>query len=168
MIASDVDGDPLTYQLMWGPYGAQSFTFNNSTGEFSYIPSREMRESVTIYPEYGYDAFRVTISDGTASVSPWVNLEVLTTNVAPTAYNAPEVNPADPVNGRISGSLNVYDPNGDAVTYAISGSPTRGTATVNSTTGVYTYTPFASERSAGGLDSFTVSRPTATTHRRSR
>ncbi len=168
VIASDVDGDPLTYQLMWGPYGAQSFTFNNSTGEFSYIPSREMRESATIYPENGYDSFRVTISDGTSSVSPWVNLEVLTINVAPIAYNAPEVNPADPVNGRISGSLNVFDPNWDAVTYAVSGSPTRGTATVDSATGVYTYTPFASERSAGGLDSFTVSRPTAATRRRSR
>ena len=83
VIASDVDGDPLTYQLLWGPYGAESFTFNNSTGEFSYVPSREMRESVTIYPEIGYDTFRVTISDGTASVSPWVNLEVSTINVAP-------------------------------------------------------------------------------------
>ena len=53
--------------------------------------------------------------------------------------------------------MNVYDPNGDAVTFAISGSPTRGTATVDRATGIYTYTPFESERIAGGLDTFTVS-----------
>ena len=156
VIASDVDGDPLAYQLMWGPYGASSFTFNNSTGEFSYIPSREMRENATLYPENNYDTFRVTISDGTTSVSPWVNLQVLSINVAPYAYNAPEVTPADPATGRVSGSMNVFDPNGDAVTYSISGSPRRGTAAVNSATGIYTYTPFASERSVGGLDTFTV------------
>ena len=110
-----------------------------------------------MYPENNYDTFRVTISDGTASVSPWVNMQVLSTNVAPSAYSAPEVPPADPVTGRVSGSINVYDPNGDVVIYAISGGPSRGTATVDAATGVYTYIPFGSERSAGGLDAFTVS-----------
>jgi len=157
VIASDVDGDPLSYQLLWGPYGASSFTFNSATGDFSYIPSQEMRENATVYPENNYDTFRVTISDGTASVSPWVNMQVLSTNVAPSAYSAPEVPPADPATGRVSGSINVYDPNGDVVTYAISGGPSRGTATVDAAAGVYTYTPFGSERSAGGLDAFTVS-----------
>ena len=157
VIASDADGDPLSYQLLWGPSGAESFTLNSSTGEFSYIPSREMRESAMLYPENNYDTFRVTISDRTASVSPWVNLQVAPIQMAPTAYYAPEVGSTDPATGRVSGSMNVFDPNGDAVTYAISGGPSRGTATVNAATGIYTYTPFASERAAGGLDTFTVS-----------
>ena len=91
VIASDVDGDPLSYQLLWGPYGASSFTFNSATSDFSYIPSQEMRENATMYPENNYDTFRVTISDGTASVSPWVNMQVASDDVAPSAYSAPEV-----------------------------------------------------------------------------
>ena len=154
---SDIDGNPLSYQLLWGPYGASTFTFDSSTGAFTYIPSREMRENATLYPENNYDTFRVTISDGTASVSPWVNLQIVPIQMAPYAYSAPEVGSADLATGGVSGSMNVYDPNGDAVTFAIGGAPSRGTATVNAATGIYTYTPFASERSAGGLDTFTVS-----------
>jgi hypothetical protein len=52
--------------------------------------------------------------------------------------------------------MNAFDPDGDTVTYAMSTGPTRGTATVNATTGIYAYTPSASERSLGGLDTFTV------------
>ena len=155
---SDIDGNPLSYQLLWGPSGASTFTFDSSTGAFTYIPSREMREYVTLYPGYNdYDTFRVTISDGTASVSPWINLRVTPIQMAPYAYAPPEVGSADLATGRVSGSMNVYDPDGDAVTFAISGAPSRGTATVNAAAGIYTYTPFASERSAGGLDTFTVS-----------
>ncbi|HZN78976.1 MAG TPA: beta-propeller fold lactonase family protein, partial [Mycobacterium sp.] len=155
---SDVDGDQLSYQLLWGPYGATTFSLDSSTGVFTYIPSREMRESATLYPGYAdYDTFRVTISDGTASVSPWVNLQVMPIQMAPVAYGPPEVPSADPATGRVSGSMNVYDPNGDRITFSMAGLPTRGTATVDSVTGVYTYTPFASQRSAGGLDTFVVS-----------
>jgi len=155
--ATDIDGDPLSYQLLWGPYGAESFTLDSSTGAFTYVPSRAMRENATLYPENNYDTFRVTISDGTASVSPWVNLEVVPIQMPPYAFSLPEVGSADPVTGRVSGSMNVYDPNWDTVTFSINGAPSRGTATVDSATGIYTYTPFASERSAGGIDTFTVS-----------
>ncbi len=155
---SDVDGDPLTYQLLWGPSGASSFTFDSSTGAFTYVPSREMREYVTLYPGYNdYDTFRVTISDGTASVSPWINMEVRPIQMAPYAYYPPEVRSADPATGAVSGSMNVYDPNWDTVSFSINSGPTRGTASVDSATGIYTYTPFASQRAAGGIDTFTVS-----------
>jgi YVTN family beta-propeller protein len=156
VVVSDADGDPLTYQLLWGPSGASSFSFNNSTGDFSYIPSEEMRQNATLYPENNYDTFRVTISDGTASVSPWINMQVLSTNVAPYAFSLPEVQPADPVTGRVSGSMNLFDPNDDPIVYSINSGPARGMATINAA-GIYTYSPYASERSAGGLDSFTVS-----------
>jgi YVTN family beta-propeller protein/VCBS repeat-containing protein len=159
VIASDADGNPLSYQLLWGPSGASSFTFNSSTGDFTYIPSQEMREYVTLYPGYNdYDTFRVTISDGTASVSPWINMRVTPIEMAPTAYGPPpQVPSADPATGRISGAMNVYDPNGDPVTFSIRSAPARGTASVDSATGIYTYTPLASQRSAGGIDTFTVS-----------
>jgi YVTN family beta-propeller protein/VCBS repeat-containing protein len=157
IIASDPDGNPLSYQVISGPWSASSFTFNSATGEFSYIPSQEKREYVTQWPGYDdYDYFQVVVSDGTASVSTSVNVLVSPIQMAPTAYYPPEVGSADPATGRVSGSMNVYDPNGDTVAYAISSGPSRGTATVNAATGIYTYTPSSSERSVGGLDSFTV------------
>lgn len=157
IIASDPDGNPLSYQVISGPWSASSFTFNSATGEFSYIPSQEKREYVTQWPGYDdYDYFQVVVSDGTASVSTSVSVLVSPIQMAPTAYYPPEVGSADPTTGRVSGSMNVYDPNGDTVAYAISSGPSRGTATVNAATGIYTYTPSSSERSVGGLDSFTV------------
>ena len=46
--------------------------------------------------------------------------------------------------------MGVFDPNYDAITYSILSAPGRGTATVN-TAGVYTYTPFASQRSPASI-----------------
>jgi VCBS repeat-containing protein len=92
VVASDADADPLSYQVVSGPWSASSFTFNSTTSEFSYVPSQEQREYVTQWPGYDdYDYFQVVVSDGAASVNTSVNVLVSPIQMAPTAYYPPEV-----------------------------------------------------------------------------
>ena len=77
IVATDIDGNPLSYQVVSGPWSAASFTLDSSTGNFSYIPSQEKREYVTLYPGYDdYDYFNVSVSDGTSSVRTSVSVLV--------------------------------------------------------------------------------------------
>ena len=85
-----------------------------------------------------------------------------TETVAPPANQAPGASPQSLTTDEetaISGAVTATDPDGDALTFSLAGSPTSGTATVNAD-GTFTYTPGASLQSlpAGGsaTDSFTV------------
>ncbi len=77
----------------------------------------------------------------------------------------------DPVSGVVTGAVIASDPDGNALTYTVTGAPTagplawataKGTVKLNPTTGAYTYTPTQDARLAAGatstadVDSFTV------------
>ncbi|MDT5013318.1 MAG: hypothetical protein QOH57_4935 [Mycobacterium sp.] len=82
-------------------------------------------------------------------------------NTAPTA--SPSKGLPDPVTGVVTGSINGADADGNTLSYAVSGVPTSGSLSVDSTTGAYTYTPTQAARLAAGVttaadfDQFTVS-----------
>ncbi|WP_331345228.1 retention module-containing protein [Cellvibrio sp. UBA7661] len=139
--ASDVDGDTLAYTVSGQPANG-TVTLNPATGGFIYTPN----------PNYnGSDSFVATISDGNGgSTTSRINIGVTPVNDAPTASNLNLTTDEDvPVNGAISAN----DPDGDTLSYSITGSPTSGTVVLNPATGTFTYTPNSGYT---GSDSFTV------------
>ncbi|WP_177175901.1 Ig-like domain-containing protein [Sphingopyxis sp. YR583] len=139
IIASDADGDPLTYTVTTAP--ANGTITINPNGSYTYTPKTGF---------VGSDSFTVTVSDGNGGTTTVaVPVTIVLVNNAP-AGSAPPVTTAEdtPVNGKITAA----DPNGDPLGYAITTAPANGTAVVNPD-GSYTYTPNAN---FSGNDSFIV------------
>lgn len=58
--------------------------------------------------------------------------------------------------GVVTGTLGAVDPDGDPLTYTVTGYPALGRVTVDQSTGAFTYTPVAGLADYGGTDTFTV------------
>jgi YVTN family beta-propeller protein len=96
----------------------------------------------------------------TSGGEPMMALAATVVNSAPAA--APTVNAPDDVNGgKVTGSLNATDVDGNPITYSVTGKPANGTVTVDRA-GNYAYTPTQAVRLAAGqtpgadTDGFTV------------
>jgi uncharacterized RmlC-like cupin family protein len=113
--ASDVEGSPLTYNITKSPTkGSLSGTSPNLT----YRPN-------TNYS--GADSFQFTAFDGSlTSLVATVSLTVTPVNDPPKANAGSKSGPED-INLPVT--LSATDPDGDALTYLISQSPTNGTLT---------------------------------------
>ena len=124
----DVDGDALSLQSV-GPASNGVTTIQGST--VLYTPSTDF---------HGTDAFVYDVSDGYGGIARGsVSVTVNSVNDAPVANDgiltAEEGGPA-------GGLLGASDPDGDTLTYAISGSASNGVlALIDASTGAYTYTP---------------------------
>ncbi|WP_306224535.1 Ig-like domain-containing protein [Bosea beijingensis] len=137
--ASDPDGDPLTYAVTTPP--ANGTLVVNADGSYTYTPNQNFN---------GPDSFTVAVSDpqGNTILVP-VSFTVAPVNDPPVANPSPLVVTEDTP---AIGSLNAYDPDGDALNFAVSTPPTGGTVVINPD-GTYTYTP---NPNFFGTDSFTV------------
>jgi len=137
-VATDVDGDTLTYGKGSDP--AHGTVVINANGTYSYTPAKDYN---------GADSFTYTVSDGKGGSNTYtVAINVTAVNDAPTAANTTVTVAEDAV---LSGSLpSVVDVDGDSATYAKAGDPAHGTVTVNAD-GTYVYTPAAN---FNGPDSF--------------
>lgn len=140
--ASDVDGDSVTFIVTGSPANG-SVSLNPATGTFTYSPNANYN---------GNDSFTVTISDGNGgTTTSLVSIGVTPVNDGPAAGNLNLTTDEDvPVNGAISAN----DPDGDTLSYTVSGNPANGTVVLNPATGTFIYTPSAGY---GGSDSFVVS-----------
>jgi|GEM_PF-1705870 len=124
--ASDPDGDAITFSISGAPSGA---TFNTTTGAFSWKPS---------FTQAGAYLLRFTAADpkgGTATreVSVTVN-----DNNRPPALADPGAKSVKE-DSLLTFTLSATDPDGDAITYSISGAPTG--ATFDTTKGVFSWKP---------------------------
>ena len=139
-VASDVDGDALTYAA-GGTAPSHGTVVVNGDGTFTYTPAADFN---------GADTFTYTVSDGTVSVERTMTVTVTPVNDAPVASNGSLTTNEDTAFG---GTLPVAtDVDGDALTYAAGGTaPSHGTVVVNGD-GTFTYTPAVGYN---GLDSFT-------------
>ncbi|KAB8043227.1 Ig-like domain-containing protein, partial [Janthinobacterium aquaticum] len=138
-VATDVDGDSLTYGKGSDP--AHGTVVVNPNGTYTYTPGANYN---------GADSFTYTVSDGKGGSSTYtVNVIIDAVNDAPTASDANVSVDEDAV---LTGRLPVaVDVDGETPSYGKGSDPAHGTVTVNPD-GSYTYTPVANYN---GADSFT-------------
>lgn len=127
--ATDVDGDPLTFQLVTAPgHGTLKLT-DAATGTFEYVPA----------PNYfGPDAFDFSAADPAgASSTATVRLAVNPVNNPPVAM--PDTISA-PYRGMITGRLKGYDRESGSVTFRIVDQPAHGVLRLlDARTGEFTF-----------------------------
>ncbi|SFC57778.1 type I secretion C-terminal target domain (VC_A0849 subclass) [Pseudomonas citronellolis] len=145
VVASDVDGDALTYTLKpsSGPANG-TLVLDAATGHYTYTPN----------PNYnGPDSFTVVIDDGhNGTAESTVTLTVTAVNDVPVTSDDSKTTAEDT---SVSGQVVASDVDGDALTYTLKSGdePKHGTLVLDAATGHYTYTP---NPNYNGSDSFTV------------
>ncbi|HTF96068.1 MAG TPA: retention module-containing protein [Cellvibrio sp.] len=141
IIATDIEGDNLTYTLATGPVNGV-LTLSATSGQFMFTPNANFN---------GGDSFVVTVTDSRGnSTSTTVNLTVVAVNDAPTASNISlSTNEDSPVSGQVI----AQDIEADVLAYSVTTNPANGTVTLNPATGAFIYTPNANYN---GSDSFIV------------
>jgi VCBS repeat-containing protein len=127
LTATDVDGNPLTYSIVTMPAHG---TLTGKPPSMTYVPAANF---------HGADSFAFKANDGTVDSNiATVSLTIISVNDAPVAQAASYITPP---NTSLTKQLVASDVDGDALTYAITTLPNKGTVTVNPTTGVFVYTP---------------------------
>ncbi|MEH7507273.1 tandem-95 repeat protein, partial [Priestia megaterium] len=140
VVATDVDGNPLTYGLLTGP--ANGTVVVNSDGTYTYTPNENYN---------GVDSFSVVVSDGQGGTA----VSTITITILP--VNDPPVGPVVVTlvtneDTAVSSQITAFDPDGEVLTYSLQDPPTNGVAVVNPD-GTFTYTP---NGNYNGPDTFTV------------
>ncbi|ANY66809.1 hypothetical protein BBD42_10300 [Paenibacillus sp. BIHB 4019] len=129
--ATDADGDTLTYSVsQQGAHGTA--TVDSATGEWEYAPNADY---------HGQDVFKIEVSDGNGgTATSTITVTVTPVNDPPTAADDSVTTDEDTA---VTGQVSANDVDGDTLTYSISQQGVHGTATVNSSTGAWEYTPDA-------------------------
>jgi VCBS repeat-containing protein len=139
LLATDPDNDPLTYVLVAPPTNGNVSV--SATGAYTYTPSGNFN---------GGDSFTYKATDGTLfSNVATVTVTISEVNDLPVAQNRSSSGNEDTV---LSGFLLATDSETAQLTYSLVSPATKGTVTVNATTGSYVYSPNAN---TNGTDSFT-------------
>ncbi|MBF0627325.1 MAG: tandem-95 repeat protein [Magnetococcales bacterium] len=141
LTARDRDGDPLTYTLLSNTSNGRIVLTNPATGAFTYTPNSGAS---------GTDSFTFKVNDGQADSNTATVTLTIPPNTPPVASDG-RLNVAR--NRTNNSQLIASDADGNALTYRLVTTGTKGTATLtNNATGAYTYTP---RSGATGADSFT-------------
>ncbi|MEK4721471.1 tandem-95 repeat protein, partial [Priestia sp. FSL W8-0524] len=140
VVATDVDGNPLTYGLLTGPVNGTVVV--NPDGTYTYTPNENYN---------GVDSFSVVVSDGQGGTA----ISTITITILP--VNDPPVGPVVVTlvtneDTAVSSQITAFDPDGEVLTYSLQDPPTNGVAVVNPD-GTFTYTP---NENYNGPDTFTV------------
>lgn len=132
LVASDVDGDPLTYTVVEPPRHG-TVTVDGATGAFEYVPRANY---------FGRDTFRWVASDGVASTRAAAVALVVTPMNDPPVPLAQSLALAP--GGVLVGTLWADDVDGELVsTFALASAPAHGTVQLTPGTPTFTYTPNA-------------------------
>ncbi|HIF9323371.1 TPA: tandem-95 repeat protein, partial [Photobacterium damselae] len=139
LIATDVDGDNLTFKPGSDPTNG-SVTVN-SDGSWEYVPNPDFN---------GEDSFTVVVDDGNGGTDTiTVTVNVTPVNDAPVGE---DVSAETQEETAVTGQLTATDVDGDNLTFKPGSDPTNGSVTVNSD-GSWEYVP---NSDFNGEDSFTV------------
>jgi YVTN family beta-propeller protein/VCBS repeat-containing protein len=152
-VAVSADGSTLIVTDAAGRVGAFNATNGGLFIAIATRPTMDVSQSPgsAISP----DGTEMYVTDRPAGVVHVVSLTAPNANpVAGTATKST----ANATTGAITGTVGVTDPNGDALSYSVSGAPTKGTVVVG-TNGTFTYTPTAAARHAAS----TVGAPSGVT-----
>jgi VCBS repeat-containing protein len=121
LTASDIDGDTLSWSgSASGVYG--SFKIDAVTGAWTYtLDNLDPDTQALKAGETKTDTFTATVSDGRGGTdTQTVTVTVMGANDAPTAVTLSATTVAENAAGAVIGTLGSSDPEGDAVTYAVS------------------------------------------------
>ena len=138
---TDPEDDTLTLRIGAQPASGTVSPFNASTGAFTYTPDTDVT---------GADSFTVIANDGASDSLPAL-VGIGVDNQAPVCSNPSAASGNEDV--QLTGLLSCTDADADTLSYLVAGQPSHGGATINPTTGHWTYTPDADYN---GADSFTV------------
>ncbi|UUA74144.1 retention module-containing protein [Cellvibrio sp. QJXJ] len=141
IIATDVEGDLLTYTLATPPANG-TLQLDPVTGQFTFTPNANYN---------GADSFVVTVTDSSGNSSTaTISLNIAPVNDAPVSADQTLTVDEDT---QLSGQIVASDIEGDALSYTVTTNPVNGTLTLNPATGSFIYTPNANYN---GSDSFVV------------
>ncbi|MEA5501922.1 Ig-like domain-containing protein, partial [Halotia wernerae UHCC 0503] len=147
VVASDVDGDALSFALASDGAPAYGTVTLNPDGSFSYTPAANFN---------GSDSFAYEVSDGNGGVTRGVvNVMVAAVNDSPTAPTQTMLQGTEDI--VMSGTLPGSDVDGDNLTFALVGAPPAG-FTLNPD-GTYQYTPAANANGPVAYFDYTVTDP---------
>lgn len=124
---TDPDGDTVDLTATVLPTGA---TFSTSTGEFSWTPD---------FTQAGNYSVTFTATAGMLSDDETVSIDVGNVNRTPVLTTVSDITVDEST--PISFTASATDPDGDAITYTLSGTVALEGATVNPTTGEFSWTP---------------------------
>lgn len=133
IVASDIDGDALSFALEKGPAGA---SFDAVTHRLAWAPTIE---------QVGLQEIHISVRDAHGAIArQWYTLLVTTTPVSELTGNHPPVIETTPLTRVALGQTYRYyatarDPDGDALVYSLVQAPSG--MSVNETTGVVAWTP---------------------------
>ncbi len=139
-IASDVDGDPLTFRVAKLPKHGE-LEANVQTGAFTYVPAKDF---------HGDDAFQFEVSDGKRKATAPIALRVRAVNDAPVAKGISLSTNEDTA---VSGAIVATDVDADTLAFKIGTPAAHGTAVVDARSGRVSYSPAADYN---GPDAFAV------------
>ena len=141
LVAVDLDSPTLSYSLVSnGTKGTATIT-NAATGAFSYSANAGTSGTDTVTFRANDGALDSNIATVTVTITAGNQPPMARTGVVTTRENTP-------ANGTLAGS----DPDGDTLTFALTGTPALGTVQLtDAATGAFTYTPAAG---ATGYDTF--------------
>jgi YVTN family beta-propeller protein/VCBS repeat-containing protein len=157
---TDPDNNPLTYSVPTQPVTG---TVTLSGATYTYTPTKAARDAAAAGGASSA-SITATANDGLATTNVTFTVPISPT---PAANTAPTVSASqsapDQTTGAITVSVNAVDPDGNPLTYIVTGHPTSGSLTGNAA-GQFTYTPTIAARMLAGtstiyadFDSFTVS-----------
>jgi VCBS repeat-containing protein len=141
LVATDIDGDALTFALAAG--ASHGTVVVNPNGSFTYTPAANY---------FGADSFGFSASDGSLAAAGLVSITVTPVNDAPVAQNLAVTTAEDTT---VAGQLVATDIDGDALTFALAAGASHGAVVVNPN-GSFTYSPAANYNGADSF-SFTAS-----------
>lgn len=142
LVATDADGDVITYTIASQGNKGKAIITNASTGAYTYTPDRGSK---------GQDSFTFQVADpGGLTTTATIAVRIIALgNNTPVAGSGTVTTIQDTP---ISGSLSAADEDGDALGYQIVSAPTLGALSLNAETGAFTYAPNANTT---GTDTFT-------------
>lgn len=156
--ATDRDGDDLTFSApVSTPSGS---VVSSGNGNFTYVPTpvaRRLAAEPNAPATAKFDSFAIEITDGHGGV---VSVPV-TVVISPRPATAPAVDTTNPygvvdvhkLSGVAKGWVNIFDEDGDVLTFWIQAGPepALGSATIDSVSGLWTFTPELEARKTAWL-----------------
>lgn len=114
VVANDIDGDPVRYELVSGPSHGTITSFDPVNGQYTYVPAADY---------HGNDSFTYRASDGSLdSNTAAVAIRILPVNDDPEVLDAVFAIEENSPAGSLVGSLTAWDVDGDALSFSLSGS----------------------------------------------